>query len=143
MLLKDILKTKGHQVWTIQTGQTVAEAVAVLVDNKIGALLAMETDGKIGGILSERDVMRMLPNHGAAWNKVLVRDVMTPRIIIGTPEDPVDYVMGIMTQNRIRHLPVMDHQKLVGVVSIGDIVKAQLNDTQYENQYLKEYLSGS
>ncbi len=143
MLLKDILAAKGSQVWTVKTGQTVAEAVAVLVANKIGALLALEDNGKIGGIISERDIMRILPKHGPAWNKVLVRDVMTPRVIIGTPGDQVDYVMGIMTQNRIRHLPVVDQGKLMGMVSIGDLVKAQLNDTKYENQYLKEYLTGS
>ena len=143
MTLSEILEAKGNKVWSVKTTQTVWDAVQVLVANKIGALLAFEKDGRIGGIISERDIMRVCHQHRDGWDKILVRDVMTPRVIICTPDDHADYVMGVMTQNRIRHIPVVKAGKLLGVISIGDVVKAQLKDSQYENQYLKEYLAGS
>ncbi len=143
MLLKEILAAKGSKVWNIASGETVGLAVRTLVENKIGALLVMEPDGSISGIISERDIMRLCNHHPKDWHELIVRDVMTRRVIVCTPDDDSDYVMGVMTQNRIRHIPVIKDGRLEGVVSIGDVVKAQLKDSRYENQYLKEYLSGS
>lgn len=143
MLLKDILSQKGGKVWSIKANQTIPEALEVLVSQKIGALLVFDETGEIVGIISERDIMRECHYHSSGWQSSPVNQVMTKNIVIGTPDDPVDYIMGIMTQNRVRHIPVLERKKLQGIISIGDVVKAQLKDSEYENRYLKEYLYGS
>ena len=143
MQLKEILEAKGHKVWSARENQTIQEALHTLVDNKIGALLVLDSDESVSGIISERDIMRECYQNGKDWDESLVSDVMTKRVIICTPEDTADYAMGIMTQNRIRHIPVMQDDELVGVISIGDVVKARLQDSQYENQYLKEFIAGA
>lgn len=143
MLLKDILSYKGSKVWSVKANQTVREAVEILVNQRIGALLVFDENGEIKGIISERDVMRECYQNARSWESLPVNKVMTKNIVIGTPEDPVDYIMGIMTQNRVRHIPVLQGKTLCGIVSIGDVVKAQLKDSEYENRYLKEYLYGS
>lgn len=142
MTLNEILEAKGHKVWSVRDTQTIEEALHTLVDNKIGALLVFDDTGTVVGILSERDIMRECYQSGSEWHESLVSDVMTRRIIIGTPNDTADYAMGIMTQNRIRHIPVMDNGNLCGVISIGDVVKACLKDSRYESQFLKTYIVG-
>ena len=143
MRLKEILDTKGSQVWSVKSSQNVGDALKVLVENRIGALLVFDKTQRIVGILSERDIMRECYKNRKEWDQALVSEVMTKKVIISAVDDRVDYIMGIMTQNRIRHIPVMEGEKLIGIISIGDVVKAQLSDSQYENHYLKEYLSGS
>jgi len=142
MTLREILESKGSKVWSVKTSQTVMDTLQVLVKQKIGALLVYDEDDKISGIISERDIMRECYHNREGWGAALVSNVMTRRLIIGTPEDRVDYIMGVMTQNRIRHIPVIYEKELVGIVSIGDVVKAQLKDSEFENRYLKEYLYG-
>ncbi|MCB9799438.1 MAG: CBS domain-containing protein [Candidatus Omnitrophica bacterium] len=142
MRLKDILKTKVQKVWSVRTDEIIQDALSILVNNKIGALLVFNEHEHVVGILSERDIMRECYQNGTEWAKSQVEKVMTRRVIVAKPEDEVSYIMGIMTQNRIRHVPVMDGTTLVGVISIGDVVKAQLKDSQYENQYLKDYITG-
>jgi len=143
MEIQEILKTKGDKVWSVKASQMVREALDVLVNNKIGALLVFDDKDSIAGVLSERDIMRECYRNSDGFSKTLVKDVMTKRVIVGKPEDKVDYIMGIMTKNRIRHVPIIKDGKLQGVVSIGDVVKAKLQDSSYENQYLKEYMFGS
>ena len=143
MLLKEILSNKGTKVWSVKANQTVREALEVLVNQKIGALLVFDEKGEIAGIISERDIMRECYHDSGGWQSAPVNKVMTKNIVIGTPDDPVDYIMGIMTHNRVRHIPVLEGKKLQGIISIGDVVKAQLKDSEYENRYLKEYLYGS
>lgn len=143
MLLKEILSSKGTKVWSVKANQTVHEALDVLVNHKIGALLVFDEKGEIAGIISERDIMRECYYNLSGWQSSLVNKVMTKNIVIATPDDPVDYIMGIMTHNRVRHIPVLQGEKLEGIISIGDVVKAQLKDSEYENRYLKEYLYGS
>ena len=143
MLLKEILSQKGKKVWSIKANQTLREAIEVLVAQKIGALLVFNERTDLAGIVSERDILRECFNNSKGWETLLVSDVMSKNLIIGTPEDEVDYIMGIMTQNRVRHVPVLREKKLEGIISIGDVVKALLKQSQYENRYLKEYLYGS
>jgi len=142
MLLKEILKTKGSKVWSVKTSQTIQDTIEVLVNQKIGAVLVLDESGMFVGIISERDIMRVCHHHRENWAPMKVKEVMTKKVIVGTPDDSVQYIMGIMTQNRVRHIPVVEGGQLAGIVSIGDIVKAQLKDTEYENRYLKEYLYG-
>lgn len=141
MQIKEILKSKGTHVWSIGQNATLHEALRILVNHKIGALLVFAENGEIAGILSERDILRECERQPQNWATREVGEAMTQKLIVATPEDSVEYIMGIMTQNRVRHIPVVCEGKLEGIVSIGDVVKAQLKDSQYENKYLKEYIA--
>ena len=142
MKLKDILKNKGSKVWTVKAGQTIQDAVAILVNQKIGALLVLDDRENVIGIISERDIMRGLYYKGKEITALPVSELMTKKVIIGGPEDETGYLMGVMTQNRVRHIPVIEGGKLQGLISIGDVVKSLLEDSKYEIHYLKEYIYG-
>jgi CBS domain-containing protein len=142
MLVRDILRKKGHHVVTIESHRTIHEAIQSLVANNIGALLVLSADQQLVGIFTERDILREVAERADQLRETKVGDVMTRNVIIGVPEDTVEYVMGIMTQNRIRHLPVMEEDELVGIVSIGDVVNSHLHKTQFENRLLRDYIQG-
>jgi CBS domain-containing protein len=142
MKIRDILRVKGSHVYTVHPDQTVHEAVGILTQHGVGALLVQDARGTSVGIITERDVLRECLHRADQLKQIPVRDTMTKDLIIGLPEDELAYTMGIMTKNRIRHLPVMDGGTLAGLVSIGDVVKACLDETEYENRYLKEYMYG-
>ena len=142
MKVKDILSTKGSQVWTVKSHATIHEVLGSLVTHVIGAVIVVDEHDQIAGILSERDIIRECYKNCNEIKQTPVEKVMSRNLIIGTPEDELDYIMGIMTINRIRHVPIVVNGKLEGIVSIGDIVKAQLHNTEYENHYLKDYLFG-
>lgn len=141
MTIRDILQTKGGQVYSIGPEQTLLGCVARLVEHGVGALLVREPAGAVVGIVSERDLLRATLHHHADLDRIAVRDVMTRNVIVCVPGDALDYARGIMTANRIRHLPVMEGDEVVGLVSIGDLVKASLEEAEYENRYLKEYIT--
>lgn len=151
MQVKDILRENDRKVLTIEPGRTVHEAICKLNEHRVGALLVVEEGGEVRGIITERDILRQCaencvrlkaPAKGVSDCPSLVEDSMTKELIIGVPDDSLDYVMGIMTKNRIRHLPILDDQKLVGIVSIGDVVNAHLKETGFENRMLKDYIHG-
>ena len=142
MLVRDILRKKGSHVVTIEAHRTVQDAIRSLVDNNIGALLVTSADDQLVGIFTERDILREAAVRPGQLSETLVGDVMTRSVVIGVLEDTIEYVMGIMTQNRIRHLPVLEEDELVGIVSIGDVVNAQLRETEFENRLLKDYIHG-
>jgi len=142
MRVKDVLRRKGAEVVTISPTDTVHEAVEALVKHNIGSLVVTASNGTVVGIISERDILRESAQRGEQLKETAVGDVMTRDVIIGVPEDDLDYVMGIMTKNRIRHLPVLEESGLVGIVSIGDVVNAHLNQTEFENRMLKDYIHG-
>ncbi|MGH2536643.1 MAG: CBS domain-containing protein [Candidatus Promineifilaceae bacterium] len=132
MKINTILSTKGPDVVVIRPEQSLEEAMALLEQRNIGALVVLEADGQLAGIISERDVIRAAARHGAeifAWQ---VSQVMTHKVITGMPQDDVIAVAHTMTERRIRHLPILVEDRLVGIVSIGDILKAQ------RDQYLGE-----
>jgi len=143
MKIRDILKAKSDEVLTIHQKRTVHDAIKVLFKNKIGALLVVDRAEKPVGIISERDVLWECVDRDNLLRKTLVKQVMTKELIIGLPDDDINHSMGIMTQNRIRHLPVVDNDKIVGIISIGDLVKAQLDEREFENRYLQQYMFGS
>ena len=143
MKVSDILKTKGPEVYTIGEEKSIAEAVKVLVNNRIGVLLVLNSGAKIIGIISERDIILLLPENQDDWNSKPVKDVMTQNVIVVESDDEVDYVESIMTNNHIRHLPVLKDKVLVGLVSIGDIVKSQLKSSRSESKYMMDYISGN
>ena len=144
MKIKDILKIKGSKVWTVKSSQTVREALHFLMNQNIGALLV--TDGKsetIVGIISERDIIRGCYERGAKIESARVSEFMTRDVIIASPEDEINDIMGVMTEKRIRHIPVMTEGKLEGLVSIGDVVKSLLKDSEHQIKYLKEFMYGT
>lgn len=143
MKVKDILQTKGLKVWSVKESETIQDAVKVLVEQKIGALLVINNKNGIVGIVTERDIMGALHKYGEKLPKTPVSKVMTEKVIIGTPEDELEYIMNVMTYNRVRHIPVMEDKHLHGMISIGDVVKAQLHDSQAQIKYLKDYMQGS
>ena len=144
MNVQDILDRKrSNAVRTIAPDRTIEEAVAQLVEHNIGSLVVVAGERPVG-IVTERDILKCCANGMRESAATHVADVMTRDLIIGEAEDTVDYVMGIMTRNRIRHLPIMGPGKgMLGMVSIGDAVESQLRETRYENRHLKEYISGS
>ncbi len=129
---------KGPEVLTIGAEKNIYDVITSLVTNRIGALIVLNEVGKIVGIISERDIL--IENLKQYGSTAKVKDVMTKDVIIGDPEDDLDYVENIMTKNRIRHLPIIGNKRLVGIISIGDIIKAQSNETKVENRYLKNYI---
>jgi len=146
MRIRDILRKKGGDVATIEALSTVRDAISKLNERGIGSLIVTREDGEIGGIVTERDILRecgeWLKRGDQAPPSTLVQDIMTKDLVIGVPDDDLDYVMGIMTKNRIRHLPILDDGKLAGVISIGDVVNAHLKEMEFENRSLKDYIHG-
>ncbi len=143
MSVGDILKAKGSDVLTIDGDATVADAVARLRDAEIGALVVSSDGQRVDGMLSERDVVAGLADHGAEILDRKVADIMTSRVATCSPEDGVEKVMLEMTQMRARHFPVVEEGRLVGVVSIGDVVKNRLDEVQLEKNVLRDsYIAG-
>ena len=142
MKVQDILQKKPSQVFTIHPRHTLYEASQILADNNVGALVVEDDQHSLVGILSERDIVRQLAQHNAAVGTLTVGEVMTTEVVIALPDDDVAYLSNTMTNNRIRHLPVMQEGKLVGIVSIGDVVKAQLDFFEGESRFLQQYITG-
>lgn len=142
MKVRDILQVKGSHVHSIQDDRTVLDAIRLLLEHRVGALLVRDGRNGIAGIISERDVLRVCAHRGAELGRIPVGEVMTRDLVVCVPPDEVDYAMGIVTKNRVRHLPVMDGDQVVGLISIGDLVKASLDAAEYENRYLREYIQG-
>jgi len=138
--IRDILRSKGTAVVTTRPDATIHEAMTLLVTHRIGSLVVTDEPGKIVGLITERDILRECAARSERVKATRVQEVMTTNLIIGVLDDEVGYVMGIMTQNRIRHLPIMAGEHLEGIISIGDVVKAQLEETEFENRYLKDYI---
>lgn len=146
MLLQELLRDKSQKVHSIRPQATLADAVAELVRHNIGSLLVCESSGdgfatRLLGIVTERDVLRALAVHGAATGSLSVREVMTSDVLTASPQDSIGDAMGLMTQRRIRHLPVVEGGRLLGMISIGDVVKAQHDQFALENHYLKSYIN--
>ena len=144
MKVQEILAHKSAGVITIAPEQTLQHASNILAKHNIGALVVVDTKGQPIGILSERDVVRALSQHGAASISLQVADAMTKgeHLIIALPEDDISYLSQTMTAKRIRHLPIMANQELVGIISIGDVVKAQIDHLEVEARTLMSYILG-
>ena len=141
MKVANILKYKGNEVFAVAETDSVAEAVSVLNQHNIGAVIVKDHKGEVAGIMSERDVVRRLGVKGTAVMSMPVRECMTPTPYTCTPESTVNELMEEMTQKRIRHLPVMDGEAIVGVVSIGDVVKRKIYLAEQEAKALKDYIA--
>lgn len=142
MKIVDILREKGADVVTIGPERSVHHAIQTLVEHNIGSLVVRGKGGEIVGIITERDILRECARGSGRLQTCRVRDAMTTELMIGVPDDNLDYVMGIMTKNRIRHLPIMDEENLRGIISIGDVVNALRRQTEFENRMMKDYIHG-
>ncbi len=136
-----ILKNKGSQIWSLAPDATVYEAIATMAEKNVGALLVV-SEGKLAGIISERDYARKVILQGKSSKETLIGDIMTSPVIAVTPGHTVDECMRIMTGNHIRHLPVLEGEKLVGAISIGDLVKAIISTQAETIQQLDNYITG-
>lgn len=142
MKVKDVLKGKGGRVVTIDGKATVADAIARLVQNNIGSLPVVDEAGCLVGVVSERDVLRLMHNRGEGFGRDRVADVMTRGPVTCGPDDNVEDVMGQMSERRIAKVPVVDGDRLVGIVSVGDVIKVMYERVHAENSHLMSYLYG-
>lgn len=141
MIVQNILDAKGTQVHTIGPDATLAEVVHHLVRDNVGSLVVCECDWNdtypaIIGIITERDILRTIEVHNVSLERLTVADVMSTELITASPRDPVDHVMWLMTENRIRHVPIVAEGQLHGMISIGDVIKAQLDEMKTDRYYL-------
>ena len=139
--VSEILGDKGRDVLEIEAGATVLEAVRQMVDANVGALL-VNHGGEVAGIVSERDYLRRVARHGPTGDEVTVGEIMSSPLIVVGPETSIDECMALMTNKRLRHLPVVDHKRVIGIVSIGDLVKATIDDQQVTITQLQSYIAG-
>lgn len=138
--LMNLVSEKGAQIWSVAPGDSVIQAVRTMDEKKVGALLVME-GGHLAGIVSERDVARKVILGGGDANSMQVLEIMTARVVCGRPDLKVDEAMAIMTDRRIRHLPVADGNRVVGIVSIGDLVKETIEEQQFLIHQLEHYIT--
>ncbi len=141
MLIAHVLRDKGATVHTLQADATLEQAAADLDRKKVGALVVMEAGGAIAGVLSERDIVREVARRGASCLKDAVNSIMSRDVVTATPSETVDEGLGRMTDRRIRHLPVLDGGKLVGIVSIGDLVKHRIAAVEAEAAAMQAYIA--
>jgi CBS domain-containing protein len=140
MFVSDILAQKGGLVFSVTPGTSVAQISQQLSTRRIGSVLVLDDDSSVAGIVSERDLVRVFASHGAKAMELEARHVMTRDVVTCDPDDSIDQVMGTMTRGRFRHLPVVRHGELLGLVSIGDVVKARLEEAAHETEALKAYI---
>lgn len=143
MLLSQILKQKGGVVYRCSPSETVGAAAAVLHSRKVGALVVMDEDDHVVGIVSERDIVRVIAQQGQMGLSAPVSSCMTRGVVYAEPTESVAALMSRMTDRRFRHLPVIEHDRLVGIVSIGDLVKAKIAESEAEAEELKAYIAHS
>jgi CBS domain-containing protein len=139
--ISDILRNKGGDVLKIGASATVYDAIEKMVERNVGSILVTDGD-EVVGIMTERDYLRKIALQGRTSRDTQVGEIMTSPLVYVTPQTSVEESMAIMTDRRIRHLPVVDNEDVVGVVSIGDLVKFQSQEQSFRIQYLTEYISG-
>jgi len=135
-----VLASKGSHVWSISPDATVFAGLTLMAEKNIGALLIIE-DGKPVGIMSERDYARKIILEGRSSRETRIRSIMTTRLVWAHPSDSVEHAMALMTRERIRHLPVVDGDSILGLVSIGDLVKAMIDQQQFTIEQLERYIT--
>lgn len=141
MLVSQILKDKGDLVFTASPHETVGAAAALLHTRRVGAMVVVDAEEAIVGILSERDIVRVIAKEGASALTRPIAGCMSAEVIFAQPEETIDALLGRMTDRRIRHLPVVRNGRLAGIISIGDLVKYKINEAQAEAEGLKAYIA--
>jgi len=141
MYVETILRKKGSKVISVRPDNTVGEVVRILNDNRIGAAPVCDAAGNLIGMISERDIIRGLARHQADAVSMAARELMTSPVITCDPDTGVDEIMELMTHRRVRHLPVVKDGELVGLISIGDVVKQRISEIEYESDALRRYIT--
>ena len=136
-----LLEAKGYNIWSIAPDASVYDAVELMADKKVGALLVLEA-GRLVGVISERDCTRKVILEERSPKDTLVREIMTPNVISVRPDQTVEECMALVTAKRIRHLPVLADGQLIGIVSIGDLVKDIISEQEFTIQQLENYIKG-
>ena len=139
--VKEILQTKGNEVISITPDTTVYESLTIMADKNVGALVVLDGD-TVAGIMSERDYARKVILHGKSSRELQVREIMTSRVYYVRPEQNVQECMAQMTDKHVRHLPVIENDRLVGIISIGDVVKTIMADQEYTIKLLESFITG-
>ncbi|MCZ7597481.1 MAG: CBS domain-containing protein [Gammaproteobacteria bacterium] len=140
-LVSQVLKRKGNDVWSVRPDDTVFEAVRMMAEKGVGALVVMEDD-RLVGIISERDYARKIILEGKASRDTPVSEIMTRKVLCVSPDRTVDECLALMSDKRARHLPVVEDKHVIGVLSIGDMVKVKIDEQQLQIDQLKQYISG-
>jgi CBS domain-containing protein len=141
MKVKDILEMKGRSVWSVEPGASVYEAMALMADKGVGALMVIE-GGRVAGVISERDYARKVILEGRSSRTTQVREIMTSHVLYAEPEQTIEQCMAVMTDKHVRHLPVMEEERLVGVISIGDLVKSIITEQKFIIEQLEKFIKG-
>jgi CBS domain-containing protein len=139
--VRDILEAKGREVWSVEPGVTVFDALRLMAEKEIGALAVMEGE-RLVGIISERDYARKVILLGRSSLTTAVKEIMTRRVVCTYPEQPIEECMALVTEKRVRHLPVLEGGKLAGLISIGDLVKSIIADQRLVIEQLERYITG-
>jgi CBS domain-containing protein len=137
--IRQILEDKGYEVYSVRPGASVYSAIELMAENGVGALMVMEDD-KTVGLISERDYARKVILKGRSSKDTEVREIMTTHVVCARPEQTVEQCMALMTEKRVRHLPIMDGERLVGIVSIGDLVRAIIAEQRFIIEQLEHYI---
>ncbi len=139
--VRDILKVKGTDVWCVDAEATVLEALQRMAEKEVGALMVMD-GARLVGIITERDYARKVFLHGRASPTTLVKEIMSSQVVYTHLDQPIEECMALMTEKRTRHLPVIEEEKVIGIISIGDLVKSIISDQQFMIEQLVRYISG-
>jgi CBS domain-containing protein len=139
MFIKDVLSVKGDELFSITPDDQIATAIEQMVAHDIGSLLVMH-EGQMVGLLTERDIIRAMKTRGCSLKDAKVSEIMITEPIIATPDDAVDYARDVMTKTRVSHLPVLEANRLIGVISFHDVARASLKQANFENSLLKRYI---
>jgi CBS domain-containing protein len=141
MLVSQILKDKGDMVFTASPGDSVAAVAALLLSRRVGSMVVLDEHHDVAGIVSERDIVRIVAEHGAEGLGQPISACMTRDVVFAEPQETVDELLSRMTDRRVRHLPVCRDKRLIGIISIGDLVKSKIAETVAEAETLKAYIS--
>ncbi len=145
MSIKSILSQKSQNLISCKKEDTILECVKSMNENKIGALIVLTVKGKINGIITERDILHAIHKNKGNIGKLFVKDIMTPKtkLIVASGSESTEKLMDMMTNNRIRHIPIVENDEIIGLISIGDLVKEGLSQCQVENESMKNYIVGN
>jgi CBS domain-containing protein len=139
--LRQLLQSKGGEIWSVTSTSTVFDALRTMADKNVGALLVID-EGRLVGIISERDYARKIALKGKSSKDTLVKEIMTEKVVYIRPEESIEECMALMTEKHFRHLPVIDNGTLIGVISIGDVVRTVISEQKFIIAQLENYISG-
>ena len=143
MFVKEMLKSTPKDIITVDPSTDLWTAMETLISNKIGCLPVLDSSGTLVGILDDKDIFRAVYENQDSCEQFTAGELMTSNLIIGMPDDDLNYIAGLMAKNNIRYVPIMDDKKMGGLISPGDVVKAQMTHLDIENRYLKMYMEGT